>query len=66
MVNKITIRSTSTEDVKIAQKALETIGFITVKEYDTVESYNVEMSVPDKYYFELSNEEGIKLSKNKY
>jgi len=66
MVNTIIIRSTSTTDVKIAQKALESIGFKTIKEFDTVQSYNIELNVPNKYYFELSNEELIKLSKNKY
>jgi len=66
MVNTIIIRSVSTTDVKIAQKALESIGFKTIKEFDTAQSYNIELNVPNKYYFELSNEELIKLSKNKY
>lgn len=46
---KIEIRSTSTQDVKIAQRALETIGFKTVTEGDSVEAYWVEMTVPKKF-----------------
>lgn len=45
----ITIRSVSTHHVKIAQKALETIGFQTVKEGDCIEAYWVELSVPEKF-----------------
>lgn len=66
MVNEIIIRSTSTNDVKIAQKALENIGFKTIKEFDNVEAYNIILSVPSEHYFTLSAEELIKLSKNKY
>lgn len=45
----IEIRSVSTKDVKIAQRALESIGFKTVKEGDCVEAYWVEMSVPETF-----------------
>ena len=45
----IEIRSVSTQDVKIAQRALETIGFKTVKEGDCVEAYWVELKVPKKF-----------------
>jgi hypothetical protein len=45
----IQIRSVSTKDVKIAQRALETIGFKTVKEGDAVDAYWAEMSVPEKF-----------------
>ena len=45
----IEIRSVSTQDVKIAQRALETIGFKTVKEGDCVEAYWVELTVPKKF-----------------
>jgi len=46
---QISIRSTSTEDVKIAQKALESIGFKTVKEGDCCEAYWVDMEVPEEH-----------------
>ncbi len=46
---EIVIRSTFTKDVKIAQKALENIGFITLKEEDYYETYWVKMEVPEKY-----------------
>jgi len=45
----IHIRSIITEDVKIAQKALESIGFKTIKEGDASDAYWIDMSVPDKY-----------------
>ncbi len=45
----IEIRSTLTTDVKIAQRALETIGFKTVKEGDAVDAYWVDMTVPEKF-----------------
>lgn len=48
---EITIRSVSTEDVKIAQIALETIGFKTIKEGDAVDAYWVTMSVPENSKF---------------
>lgn len=43
----IEIRSTITHDVKIAQAALETIGFKTLKEGDAIDAYWVEMTVPE-------------------
>lgn len=45
----ITIRSVSTQDVKIAQRALETIGFQTVQEGDCIDAYTVELSVPEEF-----------------
>lgn len=45
----IQIRSISTQDVKIAQRALETIGFKTIKEGDAVDAYWVDMTVPKKF-----------------
>lgn len=45
----IEIRSVSTQDVKIAQKALESIGFKTIKEGDCCEAYWVDLEVPEKY-----------------
>src|SRR3990167_478081 len=48
-IMNIEIRSVSTQDVKIAQRALETVGFMTVKEGDCVEAYWVELSVPEKF-----------------
>lgn len=45
----ITIRSVSTQDVKIAQRALETVGFETMREGDAVDAYWVELSVPKKF-----------------
>jgi hypothetical protein len=45
----IQIRSISTKDVKIAQVALESIGFVTTREGDAVDAYWVEMSVPEKF-----------------
>lgn len=45
----IEIRSISTQDVKIAQRALESIGFKTIKEGDAVDAYWVDMSVPEKF-----------------
>lgn len=49
MKNEIEIRSVSTEDVKIAQKALEMIGFKTVEEGDCIDAYWVRLSVPEKF-----------------
>lgn len=45
----IEIRSILVQDVKIAQIALESVGFQTVKEGDAVDTYYVEMSVPEKF-----------------
>lgn len=47
--NIIEIRSVSTEDVKIAQKGLETIGFKIVEEGDAIDTYWVKLSVPKKF-----------------
>lgn len=49
MKNEIEIRSISTEDVKIAQKALETIGFKTIEEGNCAEEYRIKLSVPEKF-----------------
>lgn len=49
MKNEIEIRSVSTSDVKLAQKALETIGFRTIEEGDAVDAYWVRLSVPEKF-----------------
>ena len=49
MKNVIEIRSVSTEDVKIAQKALETVGFKTIEEGDAVDAYWVRLSVSEKF-----------------
>ncbi len=45
----IEIRSVSTQDVKVAQKVLESIGFKTIKEGDCCEAYWVDLEVPEKY-----------------
>ena len=49
MSKTIIIKSVSTEDVKIAQKALETIGFKTIKEEDNYEAYWIKLEVPEQY-----------------
>ena len=49
MANTITLRGVSTEDALIAQAALETLGFKTVREFDSIEAYIVQMLVPEKY-----------------
>ncbi len=46
---EIQIRSVSTQDVKIVQRALETIGFKTMREGDCAEAYWVNMTVPEKF-----------------
>ena len=45
----ISLRSTSTEDIKITQKALESIGFKIIREGDNCEAYYIELKVPEKY-----------------
>lgn len=52
MTETIHIRAISTRDVKVVQKALETIGFKTVKEGDAVDAYWVEMEIPVAYEYE--------------
>lgn len=47
----IVIRSVSTVDVKIAQRALEKIGFKTVTEGDAIDAYWVRLSVPENSEF---------------
>ena len=49
MKSNIHLRAISTEDVKIAQKALESIGFKTTSEGDAVDAYWVDMCVPEEY-----------------
>ena len=49
MKHTIEIRSISTEDVKIAQKGLEMVGFKTVEEGDAIDAYWVRLSVPEKF-----------------
>lgn len=49
MKSTIEIRSVSTEDVKIAQKGLETIGFKTIEEGDAIDAYWVRLYVPEKF-----------------
>lgn len=49
MKNIIEIRSVSTADVKIAQKALKTVGFQTVEEGDAIDAYWVKLSVPERF-----------------
>lgn len=49
MVKVIEIRSIITNDVKIAQKALETIGFKTKDEGDSIDAYWVKLFAPYKY-----------------
>lgn len=49
MGRTITIRSVSTEDVLIAQAALEKLGFKTLHEMDVVDAYVVIMSVPEEH-----------------
>ena len=49
MKNTIEIRSVSTEDVKIAQKALEMVRFKTIEEGDAIDAYWVRLSVPEKF-----------------
>ena len=45
----LTLRGVSTDDALIAQAALETLGFKTLREFDTSEAYIIEMEVPEKY-----------------
>ncbi len=49
MQKEIEIRSVSTVDVKIAQKALEKIGFKMFDEGDCIEVYWVRMTVPEEF-----------------
>ena len=49
MKKEIEIRSISTADVKIAQQALESIGFSIIEEGDCVEAYWVRMYVPPEF-----------------
>jgi len=45
----IHIRSISTQDIKVAQKALELIGFETIDEGDSSDAYWIHLKVPEKY-----------------